>query len=444
MRRCLTLSLFSLLVLAPSALAAAGRGSSGFGGGGGSRSGGGAGGPGFYPTGGGGGGGSFLGVVVIVGIIVAFLVAGALLGAVQERGRRRRRSARAKRVHTAAAEAAEDDEAFAVDRVEADAKALFLAIQHAWTRRDLDALAGLCGRDLLVEWRRRLADFERKGWHNQVKVLAGPQLFYVGMTNRAADEEDRVVVLVEATMRDVAVTRGGAIVNRQGSSSETVALREYWTLHKHDGAWRLESIEQLGEGDHHLSADLVASPWSDGRMRDEALVEVAVADAAAAGTDFGGLVDLDYAGDARAAALDLSLVDARFSPAVLEAGAHRALAAWARAVDGPDDALLAVASEAAVADMLYPRGAGRARVVVRGPGLQRMTLRSLDADAQPPEMVVELELSGRRYVEDRDTQEVLEGSRERETRWTERWTFALAGSDAAPWRVVAGGLDRAA
>ena len=50
------------------------------------------------------------------------------------------------------------------------------------------------------------------------------------------------------------------------------------------------------------------------------------------------LAEVDFSGDARARALDLSLADARFAPDVLEAAARRAVAAWAEAVDGDDDA----------------------------------------------------------------------------------------------------------
>jgi predicted lipid-binding transport protein (Tim44 family) len=43
---------------------------------------------------------------------------------------------------------------------------------------------------------------------------------------------------------------------------------------------------------------------------------------------------------------------------------------------------------------------------------------------------------GRRYVENRDTAAILSGSRDRETAFTERWTMALDGTDATPWRLV--------
>ena len=52
-------------------------------------------------------------------------------------------------------------------------------------------------------------------------------------------------------------------------------------------------------------------------------------------------------------------------------------------------------------------------------------------------MAVEADVSGRRYVEDRDTAAVLRGSKDRETTFTERWTMALDGDPEAPWRIAA-------
>jgi predicted lipid-binding transport protein (Tim44 family) len=51
-------------------------------------------------------------------------------------------------------------------------------------------------------------------------------------------------------------------------------------------------------------------------------------------------------------------------------------------------------------------------------------------------MTVELELGGRRYVEDRDTATVVSGSKDRAATFTERWTLALDGPAEAPWRIV--------
>jgi predicted lipid-binding transport protein (Tim44 family) len=433
MRRLLLATPLLTLASAATALAAAGGGTSGYGGGGG-LGGGGYGGGGSYGSSGAGGGGLLIFAIVAAIFLVLFVA-----GVIGERRRRRRRDARAALVRAAAAEAVEDDAAFDADQVVADGRALFRRVQTAWTARDEDALAALCGPELLVEWRRRLADFARKGWHNRVSVIGEPEVHYVGLVNRERDDEDRVTVLVEATLQDVVIDRHGHQIKRKDDDDTEVELREYWTLGKRDGRWILLSTEQLGEGDHHLEAAIVASPWGDDRLRDAALIEGATADAVSDAVDVAGLASLEYAGDGRKAALDLSLVDGRFAPDVLEASARRAIAAWAEAVDGADDPLLAVASEQAVGELLYPRGADRsARLVVRGPRLERMTLVRLDGDAKPPRMVVELELAGRRYVEDRDSIAVLEGSRERVARWSERWTFALDGADDTPWRVVSG------
>jgi predicted lipid-binding transport protein (Tim44 family) len=60
----------------------------------------------------------------------------------------------------------------------------------------------------------------------------------------------------------------------------------------------------------------------------------------------------------------------------------------------------------------------------------------LDPAAEPPTMSVEVDVRGRRYLEDRDTAAVIAGSRTRTTTFTERWTFALDGEDAQPWRIA--------
>ncbi|MBA3299031.1 MAG: hypothetical protein H0U24_03015, partial [Thermoleophilaceae bacterium] len=197
------------------------------------------------------------------------------------------------------------------------------------------------------------------------------------------------------------------------------------------------SIEQAAEGLHHLDSEIVASPWSDSRVADDALVEMAVADKLPEGFTTAEVADLDFDGDARAAALDLSLADPRFAPDVLEAAARHAVQAWAEAVDGEDAPLEAVASPEAVRELLHPGDASmKTRLVVRGPRVRQIRIEALDAAAEPSTMTIAVELGGRRYVEDRDTAAVLSGSREAASTFIEHWTLALDGPDAAPWRLV--------
>ena len=144
---------------------------------------------------------------------------------------------------------------------------------------------------------------------------------------------------IEAPLKAYVLDRGGNKILRDGAKSEDVTLTEYWTIAPRNGYWMVMSIEQRAEGDHHLDAEIVASPWSDEqRLDDESLTELAVADAVPEGFTTADLAVVDFDGDARAQALDLSLADARFGPDVLEAAARRAVEAWAEAVDGEDAA----------------------------------------------------------------------------------------------------------
>ena len=455
----------AVLIGAPDAFAAAGGGSHSFGGGGGGGGGGG--------FGGDGGGGRGVGIYILFQILIRIAVLGHGLGALflialaliwftfrrmgpQTRGfwsarQRSGRAARAstarreRRVHLAAAEAAEDDEAFAPDVVKPAAASLFMQIQTAWDAGNRTELQKLVAPDLLVEWERRLDDFQSRGWRNRVQPEGTPNVEYVGLTNRGGDDADRVVVRIEAKLRDYVVDRNGRHIKSEGQLGETRRLREFWTLRRRGDRWILASIEQGAEGSHALQDEIVASPWADEQaMRDEALVEGAVADAVPEGTNVADVADLQFEGDARAAALDLSLADGRFAPDVLEVAARRAVAAWAEAVDGSDASLNAIAHPEAARELLHPGDpSGATRVVVRGPRVKQIRIVALDAAAAPPTMTIEVDVIGRRYIENRRTTEVLAGSQSRETSFTEHWTFALDGPAQQPWRIAATGAPLA-
>ena len=427
--RLASLTAFLTLLLTDLALAQAGGGSSSFGGGGG---GGGFSG-GSRSTGGGSGEGDPWVAVVVIGLFVLLFVAGFVFAWL---GRRKVRL-RDERVTAASAEAAEDDAYLAADVVERDAEQLFRDAQQAWDARDRGRLAQLVGDDLMIEWARRLDDFDRKGWHNRVEVLGEPEIHYVGLTNREDDSEDRAVVKIDARLKSYVVDRQGNKVLRTGSKSETMQLTEYWTLTRRDGGWTVASIEQGAEGHHHLEGEIVASPWADSRVADEALTELAQQDKVPEGFTTADLAELDFQGDARARALDLSLADARFAPDLLEIAARRAVGAWAEAVDGDDAPLEAVASREAVDELLYGGDSTRkTRLVVRGPRVRKIEIRAVDVSHDPASMEVQVEVHGRRYVEDRDTAAVVQGSKDRAESFVELWRLTLDGPEEAPWRLT--------
>jgi predicted lipid-binding transport protein (Tim44 family) len=440
----------ALLLLAPTAFGAAGGGTSGFGGGGGGGGGFSGGGGSSGGFGGGGGTGSAgdagAGFLIFVGLIFLIVILVVVVGlmrraymradaAADEARFRFRQRKRGRDVELAAAEAAGDDEAFAVARVREDAELLFRAIQAAWSRNDIERLKQFVAPDLMKEWELRLADFRRKGWRNKVDVES-VEAAYVGLVNREDDQDDRVVVRIAARVSDYVVRKGGGVVTRTDSGgSQQVNLREWWTLGKRDGKWILLSIEQREEGEHHMGSELVAAPEHDSRIGDEAITELAVADKVAEGFTVSEVADLDFDGSARDAALDLALADGRFTPDVLEAAARRAVAAWVEAIDGEDAALEAIATPAAVHSLLRPEG-DRTRMVVRGGRVEAVRITGLDAGSEPARMTIEVDVTGRRYVENRDTVALVSGSRNDEIEFTEHWTLALSGSDDAPWQIV--------
>jgi predicted lipid-binding transport protein (Tim44 family) len=348
------------------------------------------------------------------------------------------RHKRERQVDVAAEEAAMDDAAFTPESVKAAAVALHKAIVEAWTARDRAALAKLVGPDLMVEWNLRLDDFDRKGWHNITERLSDPAVEYLGLVNREGEKEDRITVRIEAPIRDYTVDASGERLMRTDDSDETTTLPEYWTLGRHDdGSWFLVSIEQDAEGGHVLQEDIVARPDADtARIHDAAVAEVAVV-GAVPDEKVKDIAPLSFDGDARTAALDMANIDGRFDPDVLEAAARRAVAAWAEAVDGDDVSLSLVASQAAIDELLYGADTSKhTRLVVRGPVLKSLRIAAINAQATPPTMTVEAELTGRRYRENRDTTTVIDGSKDKETTFTESWTMALDGNDETPWRLV--------
>src|SRR5947209_1961521 len=195
-----------LLTVAPAALAAAGGGSSGFGGGG----------------GGGRGAGLYvliqiliriaifghgIGALVLIGLIVLAMLFMRVAPRAQSRwasqaaagpAARRRTAERQRRVELAAAEAAEDDPAFAPDAVRSAASQLFADIQAGWDAGDRARLRTLVAPALLREWERRLDDFTSRGWRNRVQVIGEPVIEYVGLSRSS----DHVVVRIEARLRD--------------------------------------------------------------------------------------------------------------------------------------------------------------------------------------------------------------------------------------------------
>jgi predicted lipid-binding transport protein (Tim44 family) len=311
-------------------------------------------------------------------------------------------------------------------------------VQKAWSEDDRERITHLAGPELGHEWQRRLADFDRRGWRNEVTVRGAVEVDYVGLANGASEQEDHVVVWISAQLRDIVLDQRGRTITRNESLGGTSRMSEYWTLGKRDGHWIVVSIEQEREGRHQLSEPIIATPWADtDRLQEQSLAEQAAAEKPAEGFTVADVAMPEFAGTARAAALDLSLVDGRFAPDLLAAEVKRAVAAWAGAVDGDRAELAELTSPAALRELLHPGDpAEQTRLVVRGPQVRDLRILALDAQKTPAEMTVELEVHGCRYIEDRDTTAVVSGSAHTPSVFREHWSLALDGDDTHPWRIV--------
>jgi predicted lipid-binding transport protein (Tim44 family) len=224
---------------------------------------------------------------------------------------------------------------------------------------------------------------------------------------------------------------------RDGDDDPAMTLEQYWTLGRREGAWVLLSIEEEAEDRHHLHGELIAVPSADPALAGQSRTELAVADAAGPAAQIAGLTSTTFTAHARAAALDLSLVDDRFSPDVLTVAVEGVVAAWSEAIDGDDAALERRASREAVDALLYGDDATRTcRTVVRGLQVAEVTIETLDGKGDPPTMGVGVAYRGAWYRENRDTQGVVEGSRERVADRTERWELALIDDHEVPWRLT--------
>ena len=452
-----------VLLVAPEAQAAGGGGSAGFGGGGGGGEGG----------GGGGGAGLYiiiqiliriailghgLGALVLIGLFLLYAAwrflgprMGGFWSAKEDSGRASRRvvAKRERRVELAAAEAAEDDPAFAPDAVEGRGGRPFPGRRGGLGYPRPAEASEARGPGPAARVDPTAGRFPAPWLAQPGPADRAPNVEYVSLVHRGEPGSDRVVVRIEARIRDYVVDRHGNHLKRTGHATETVRLREYWTLLRNGAGaerpWILGSIEQGAEGRHALQDQIVATPWSDEqKMRDESLVEGAVAQAVPKGTKISEVADLQFEGEARAAANDLSLADGRFAPDILEVAVRRAVQAWAEAIDGDDAPLAAVAAPDAVQRLLHPGDpSGQTRVVVRGPNVKQIRIAGLDAAASPPTMTVEVDVEGRRYIEDRDTTAVVSGSRSRQVSFTVRWTFALTDDQSQPWRISAVGGEPA-
>ena len=86
------------------------------------------------------------------------------------------------------------------------------------------------------------------------------------------------------------------------------------------------------------------------------------------------------------------------------------MAAWPQGNDGDRQPVDAITAAPVIQELLHPGDpSGKTRLVVRGPQVKEIRLTALGANALPT-LTLKVLLSGKRYIEDRDTTEIVSGS----------------------------------
>ena len=124
--------------------------------------------------------------------------------------------------------------------------------------------------------------------------------------------------------------------------------------------------------------------------------------------------------------------------------ARQAVTAWAMAVNGDQTALSAIADPDRVDWLLYPESYHSWRrqwVITPGPVLTELAITRIETDAEPPQLAVKWQFTGRRrWVEAGPEASGLQvaGERDDQLAFVGILGLALTGSEPWPWRLDSG------
>lgn len=306
-----------------------------------------------------------------------------------------RRSARAR---GAAREAAEDDRRFAPEHIEAAVERLLAASQAEWRQ----SFPGARVQQLRLE--------------------------VLGVINRPGEHEDRLTLRIGVKLRHDRAPRLFWLDPTPWLVPHHVTIDERWTLAIRDGDWALVDRDGDPRARVVLAMPLIAEPAADvQRLSAASLRELAEPP----------VTDLQWVGhsdDARMELLDRSLVDARFQPALLDAALRRIVEAWELAASGDEQTLGALASDAAVRQLLTP--AGR-------PETSRLQVHDLELVGTEVQrlvghiVTVSVDLRARRYVIDHRTGKRIAGNPRVTHTMKLQWELELTDDGPAQWRLIA-------
>jgi hypothetical protein len=181
-----------------------------------------------------------------------------------------------------------------------------------------------------------------------------------------------------------------------------------------------------------LATPLIDSPASDTeRLREESLGELAMAQRLDDGVVLRDLISPDE--PPQLALLDLSVVDSRFTPALIGADIQHLIETWESAVSGSEAPFADLASVRARSDLLRP-GPGM-RLFMRDAALKSWEVTRVDVARHPPRVEIALDVEAVRYVVADDGKRVAGNTKDRR-HMALTWTIELTDSVQTPWHLV--------
>ncbi|HEX8121636.1 MAG TPA: hypothetical protein VF549_10285 [Solirubrobacteraceae bacterium] len=244
-------------------------------------------------------------------------------------------------------DAAAGDPRFAPERVRAAVDRILERVDRANNGEELHlALRAVLARadDEHDGFPRRIT---RMPWSWRVETTVGA-LEVVTVHSPGAEEAAHVVVRAPVSFEARPRRPGlfGALARLAGGGVRRERHDLWLTLCDAGGGWTLTRVEVDREGRYHLDAQPVPRLTDDASLADEALQEIADEDVIPAGET----LPFDHDTDPPHQLLDLALVDARFTPAVIESAVRSVTREWQRAAATGRQSGLAAVCEPLVAD----------------------------------------------------------------------------------------------
>jgi len=355
-----------------------------------------------------------VGEVIAAGVALA--VGGAYIGIARDEWRHlrlwQRARTRVERAEMVAVEASVEDEMFAPESI----RAAVIAIVNV-------AVGGELG-DADREDEAVVADWARShGLWSGYRLVGVPGVDVMRVANRAGGLEDRVDVRERCHFASAA-------------TKHAVASDERWVIGRSGGKWVLREVSSDPLAEPVLAAALIPGGWADeDGLRDESLTELAASDGAAATAQLGELSDRDD--DPVAALRDLSVIDGRYAPAVIEAELHRLIEAWEQATTGSPEPLIDLASADARVSLLEAHAFGNpVSIVLRDATLVRWSATHPALSSEPARLELTVHARGVRYLVDAETREYVSGNRDWPHDMRLAWNLEPAHDGRVPWRLI--------